>query len=139
MPVATIGVDPSQRESIVDRIAKDGEMSEELAESCFEETLKFLVVSQSTEARVSPSKLIDVGWHAFILHTRTYTDFCLEQFGRYVHHQPTPGSNSDGYLRARSLAKEMFGELDVRFWPESGAGPCAPDSDCHDDDSCDAV
>jgi hypothetical protein len=35
-----------------------------------------------------PSKVVDEAWHAFILHSREYTQFCDRAFGRYLHHAP---------------------------------------------------
>lgn len=35
-----------------------------------------------------PSKAADALWHAFILDTRAYHDFCESAFGRYFHHLP---------------------------------------------------
>ncbi len=32
--------------------------------------------------------IIDEIWHEFILVTEHYTDFCNENFGRYIHHPP---------------------------------------------------
>ena len=35
-----------------------------------------------------PSKLADEAWHAFILHTRAYDDWCKAAFGKLMHHTP---------------------------------------------------
>lgn len=35
-----------------------------------------------------PSKVVDIGWHEFILHTRVYQQFCYLANGRYIHHCP---------------------------------------------------
>ncbi|MCE2658665.1 MAG: glycine-rich domain-containing protein [Rubrivivax sp.] len=35
-----------------------------------------------------PSKAADTLWHAFILDTQAYSDFCQEAFGAYFHHIP---------------------------------------------------
>jgi hypothetical protein len=34
------------------------------------------------------SPLVDEVWHAHILHTQDYADFCRTAVGRFVHHQP---------------------------------------------------
>lgn len=36
-----------------------------------------------------PSKAVDALWHAFILDTRGYADFCRRAFGRMLHHRPS--------------------------------------------------
>lgn len=156
-----------QNPSVVHRVAKEEGISEEAAERYFEGTLQFLKVASIAGAPVSPSLPIDAAWHAFILHTRDYAEYCQERFGRFIHHQPTVGvSNRDNYLRARAIAEERFDNLDPTIWPVKAkkvsacsdpdgecTGQCGPenagkvlatvgdcnDSDCHDDDSCDAV
>lgn len=35
-----------------------------------------------------PSRIVDVVWHEFILHTRDYHNFCQQGFGYYFHHNP---------------------------------------------------
>ncbi len=35
-----------------------------------------------------PSRIVDNYWHEFILHTRSYSHFCQEAFGRFIHHTP---------------------------------------------------
>lgn len=35
-----------------------------------------------------PSKVVDELWHAFILYTRDYRDFCAKAFGRFLDHTP---------------------------------------------------
>jgi hypothetical protein len=50
-----------------------------------------------------PSKVVDALWHAFILHTRAYDDFCRQAFGRFLHHTPSAAmgrsTNSNAGLR----------------------------------------
>jgi hypothetical protein len=52
-----------------------------------------------------PSKAVDAYWHAFILHTRAYAQWCELAVGRFVHHTPAEalGGNAgenDGLRRA---------------------------------------
>lgn len=37
-----------------------------------------------------PLLIIDEMWHNFILHTKHYYKFCLQNFKRIIHHDPTP-------------------------------------------------
>jgi hypothetical protein len=51
-----------------------------------------------------PSQIVDDAWHAFIIDTRAYADFCRQAFGRFLHHTPaqamaTPTSGSRGLRR----------------------------------------
>ncbi len=36
-----------------------------------------------------PSKAVDALWHAFILDTRSYAEFCQRAFGHMLHHRPS--------------------------------------------------
>ena len=36
----------------------------------------------------APSRLVDIAWHAFILYTMDYANFCQVNFGRFLHHIP---------------------------------------------------
>jgi hypothetical protein len=35
-----------------------------------------------------PSRVVDDAWHAFVVDTRAYEDFCRRAFGAYLHHTP---------------------------------------------------
>ena len=77
-------------EYVIKRLMKDQQMSREEAELLFQDMLKFLCLSGArTGVMLTPPHQIDVAWHAFILFTLDYTNFCQKYFGRYLHHQPS--------------------------------------------------
>lgn len=56
-----------------------------------------------------PSQVVDDAWHAFILFTRAYDQFCSRAFGRFLHHTPaeamsSPSVGQQGIKRAWRLA-----------------------------------
>jgi len=56
-----------------------------------------------------PSQVVDDAWHAFILFTRGYQQFCRRAFGRFLHHTPAEAMSSptlagEGIKRAWRLA-----------------------------------
>lgn len=56
-----------------------------------------------------PSQVVDDAWHAFILYTRGYEQFCSRAFGRFLHHTPaeaisSPNLGHQGIKRAWRLA-----------------------------------
>lgn len=56
-----------------------------------------------------PSQVVDDAWHAFILFTRGYQQFCHRAFGRFLHHTPAEAMSSptlagEGIKRAWRLA-----------------------------------
>lgn len=73
------------RQTILD--ANPG-MSDELASRILEEALKFVAACSRYEAvGLAPSRIVDEGWHALILHTATYAELCTS-LGHFVHHFP---------------------------------------------------
>ncbi|MCB2378640.1 hypothetical protein LGH70_13650 [Hymenobacter sp. BT635] len=41
--------------------------------------------------------MLDEMWHAFILFTYEYTQFCHSRFGMYMHHRPTTKAEKDAF------------------------------------------
>jgi hypothetical protein len=60
-----------------------------------------------------PSRLVDEAWHQFILDSITYTQFCEQAFGGYLHHRP---DEAMGTPMGDALAET------VRAWDRSQAG-----------------
>jgi hypothetical protein len=74
---------------LIDRIVKEWRMSRPLAERTMDQALGYLrLCGAHLEETFSPSPLVDIGWHIFILHTRAYTEFCDGLAGHYIHHTP---------------------------------------------------
>ncbi|WP_030777408.1 glycine-rich domain-containing protein [Streptomyces sp. NRRL S-920] len=64
------------------------DMSEEMAGRIVEEALKFVMACAAYPAEgLAPSRIVDEGWHALILHTAMYAELC-ERLGNFVHHYP---------------------------------------------------
>ncbi|MBK9493922.1 MAG: hypothetical protein IPO08_05155 [Xanthomonadales bacterium] len=71
-------------------------LSTQEADVIFADMLRFLWMNQRLRASENsetvpidgPLRIIDEMWHAFILHTRSYAEFCEKYFGRFLHHQP---------------------------------------------------
>ncbi|MEV8623425.1 hypothetical protein [Streptomyces sp. NPDC051079] len=74
---------------VVHLVMRDTEgIEQRFAERIVDESLKFVATAASTRgAGLRPSKLVDLGWHALILHTSLYAKLCAAQ-GRFVHHIP---------------------------------------------------
>lgn len=70
------------------------------AREIFEETKKWLYLASKSEDSVfidEPLQIIDEMWHTFILHTRQYYDFCISNFKKLIHHQPTPRYEKEAF------------------------------------------
>ncbi|TWP52194.1 hypothetical protein FKR81_11500 [Lentzea tibetensis] len=68
---------------------------------------------------LSPSWLVDIGWHAFLLHTREYAEFCQRVAGRFIHHVPTdePGGTTTGHTIEAIRASGFT--VDETLWENS--------------------
>ncbi len=63
-------------------------MDEATADRIVVEALKFMdAAARFSTVRLTPSNVVDEGWHALILHTNLYQRLC-ERLGRFVHHWP---------------------------------------------------
>lgn len=75
---------------LVARIEKDESVPEALAGRIMDQALAFLqLCAAEPEGHYSPSQLVDVGWHTFILYTREYAVFCEKVAGHFIHHAPS--------------------------------------------------
>ncbi|MET7617125.1 hypothetical protein [Streptomyces sp. NPDC005408] len=64
------------------------DMAEGMAGRIIEEALKFVAAcSRYSMVGLAPSRIIDEGWHALILHTAMYAELC-GSLGGFVHHFP---------------------------------------------------
>ena len=79
---------------------------------------------------IAPSRIVDEGWHALILHTAVYARLC-ERLGRFVHHypeRPDEGRQTPGVLdRTAALMSATGYSPDPELWtlPAEGRVPVA--------------
>lgn len=96
-----------------------------LAERIIGQTVAFLIAGTTTEAPLSPSEQVDWGWHAFLLRTQAYQEFCDRHAGRFLHHHPgvSDAAETGGpkLVRNRTLAAISAAgfAVDEALWPES--------------------
>jgi hypothetical protein len=65
-------------------------MAPEMAGAILEDALAFVATAaRNPGVGLVPSRVVDEGWHALILHTSIYWNLCL-RFGNFVHHIPEP-------------------------------------------------
>ncbi|MET9292616.1 hypothetical protein [Streptomyces sp. NPDC003077] len=64
-------------------------MDEDTAGRVVTEGVKFVVTCAQVGRQVpmAPSRVVDEGWHALLLHSQLYADLC-GRFGEFVHHYP---------------------------------------------------
>ena len=112
------------------RVERDAKVDREHAERIMRQALAFLVAcARNPEVPLSPSKAVDHGWHAFILHTREYADFCGRIAGHFIHHAPEDpgGERVDAVARNERTVEVMRRSglpVDEELW-DVGLAACS--------------
>ena len=98
------------------RLVSEGVIPLELVDTAIREFRRYLVVILHATGSVGMiSPIVDEVWHAFILHTKDYADFCNDMSGEYLHHAPnTPMSPSEPTAVPNFVNgyNKLFGDLD---------------------------
>jgi hypothetical protein len=100
-----------ENEEIVASFRASYGVSLEDARELFEETKKWLWLCGTRPRTMrltvfGPMKMLDEMWHTFILFTREYTEYCMENFGFYVHHAPTTRAEAEQYRQRAAASPE---------------------------------
>jgi hypothetical protein len=66
--------------------------------------------AQQGQVRGQPSKAVDAYWHAFILDTRSYAEWCERTLGRFLH-RSAPADAPAAPVRARHEAGHPRGSI----------------------------
>ncbi|MFG2638558.1 glycine-rich domain-containing protein [Streptomyces sp. NPDC048362] len=97
------------------------DMPASLASRIVEEALKFVAAcSANPGAGLVPSRIVDEGWHALIVHTSMYAELC-ERLGdgRFIHHAPGYGPENwdpSAIDRTRAAIEGLGWDTDRELW-----------------------
>lgn len=126
-------IDQKLWDRLVNRIAKSEGIEILLARRILNEALGFLRLCALEPNRFhSPSPLVDIGWHAFILYTHEYAEFCEKLAGRFIHHTPNDEGEDRSSTRTVSAMRTNGIAVDEMLWvgePDCGGRPCT-NGDC---------
>jgi hypothetical protein len=116
--LAEIALAHPPQEFLIEKFAKDHGYAEADARALFEDVKKFLLLGSIVSASPAPSLPIDQMWHAFILFTKDYAEFC-DKVGGFIHHRPLPSTSDHQPPIEPTLAlmTAAYGELSDTFWP----------------------
>jgi hypothetical protein len=133
-------VDQQLWERLVKRIIKDEDIQRTLAERIMNQALAFLLLcAREPDGKFSPSPLVDIGWHTFILYTLPYSDFCDQVSSRFIHHAPSDVDGVDyatGNIARTVVALHTHGfAVDEPLWANTRQD-CSADGDCASGDGC---
>ncbi|MFD4554383.1 hypothetical protein ACFWP5_08635 [Streptomyces sp. NPDC058469] len=96
--------------------------------------LVFVMGSTGEGASMAPSQQVDPGWHTLVLHTDWYANWCQEQFGYFLHHQPNSKTRTGGLMTSVVGKIRAAGfEVDDQLWgtaAECNAPACCGDGPC---------
>jgi hypothetical protein len=104
-------------------------MDKDRASRIVVEALKFVATAaKCPESQMRPSKLVDMGWHALILHTARYAELCA-RLGRFVHHIPDQPPSAHGGTGSLHQTQDLMAAAgyppDRTLWlRSSGAAEC---------------
>ncbi|MGV9344276.1 glycine-rich domain-containing protein [Streptomyces spiralis] len=127
-------VDPEVTDRLTRRITADhSAIDDATARRIVGQAAAFIAASgRQPSQSLAPSKLVDIGWHTFILHTVDYAAFCQRVVGRFVHHVPTdedeqvPGGAQATRERTLTAIHAAGYTVDAELW-----GAAADCSQCH--------
>jgi len=109
-----------QNHEVVARISEDIKCSLEEAQCIFEDTKRFLYLcAKHRDSVMFPTPMIDVGWHAFILFTKEYAEFCEMYSGGFIHHWPSrkdKPSDPESVISTIDALQEDFPESPSVNW-----------------------
>ncbi len=77
-----------QHEELVHRISRDHSVDVATARDWFKQGLDYLYRAATASYPISPNASADNAWHAFLLYSRDYREFCQGMFGRFIDHCP---------------------------------------------------
>lgn len=136
-------ISPELFDRLTHRIVTDDKLDQRLAERVLDQALAFLATcAPNTNGRLVPSRLVDIGWHTFLLHTRDYAAFCDQVAGRFLHHVPTEPEDPTAHgeparaalARTVTAIEENGFVIDPDLWPRSAGADCTGcHNGCHDD------
>lgn len=99
--------------------------------SAEEAHLRYFVMTGCVDKPLAPSPEGDEYWHAMLMHTRLYGPWCVQYFGRMVHHVPSTGEShpTPAFLREQyELGKFFFGEDNNPY--RAASGHCSNSHGC---------
>lgn len=83
--------------------------------------------------RHAVSRQVDPFWHAHVLFTRPYSDFCQHLYGHYIHHTPLDPDDQKMvahvtklYNYTLEIYQKIFTSVDPNWWPDLSLGSFGP-------------
>ncbi|CDR15079.1 glycine-rich domain-containing protein [Streptomyces iranensis] len=140
MSHGTALLDTDDRSGVIKTVMDNNpDMAESMAGRIVDEATKFVIAASCSPGKnLTPSRVVDEGWHALILHTYLYSSLCARR-GGYVHH--TPGYNPRNYdpailERTKDRLSQLGFEVDAELWGPPGKDPAVVAAKCQHTEEC---
>ncbi|MEV5885688.1 hypothetical protein AB0L74_23720 [Streptomyces sp. NPDC052020] len=126
-------ISPTLRTDLITMVREDywPEMTDDQGARGVNQLAAFLAVAANTTEKAAPSLRVDLFWHAFVLHTKPYADFCQALGGGFIHHVPdrsnaghNPAEGRAAMRRTAEMIRAAGFHTDAEFWPINGAADC---------------
>lgn len=96
------------------------------------EMLKYLHLVSIAKQPLSPSHVVDLIWHEFILFTRYYNDFCFHNYSRFIHHTPSANEDPSNFYKTLKFyiltfnkpPEKIWGNMATAEWNSANCGTC---------------
>ncbi|MFJ1594286.1 hypothetical protein ACIOD0_29180 [Kitasatospora albolonga] len=125
-------IDPALFDSIADFTVTHFGQDRAKAERATDQALAFVATVATATVKMVPSDDVDAAFHAFILHTTAYREFCETYVGRFLEHNPRPGAGGRVLEEVQGTAHAMkaagFMVLDD-LWTVNGESAAQCDAD----------
>jgi hypothetical protein len=120
--------------AVVARYVADHNATPAQSEEVWTAWKQFAATCHLMEGRKTTSKPVDDMWHTFLLHSRSYAEFCAKFLdGHFLHHEPSADEESPAYYeKTRGFAEAVFGSINDYVWPKQtpGMARCLSGGDC---------
>ncbi|GAB2923743.1 glycine-rich domain-containing protein [Streptomyces mayteni] len=125
-------ITPELKGDLITMVREDSwpELTDEQGERGVNQVVAFLAVAANSTERVTPSLRVDLFWHALVLHTKQYAEFCAALGSGFIHHVPDRGNSHNpaegraAMRRTAELIRSAGFDADPEFWPINGAADC---------------
>ncbi|MEC7762511.1 MAG: hypothetical protein VX874_11445 [Pseudomonadota bacterium] len=121
------GFGPEGRHAFEALLGSQEHLGEREAALWVREYLRFIYLTQLTNAPLTPSVKVDVVWHLHLMQREDYWEhFCAGVLGKPLHHREATGAgeakrHAEQYLHTLALYEQEFGEPPVTIWARKRA------------------
>lgn len=114
--------DPTAQRPFSTRLRDANQWTDEFTAEAIGEYRKFMFLCRVAGHPLTPSVVVDSVWHMHLLYSRNYLAFCEKVIGRFVHHDPGKGNDTESerfskqYIATLVAYRKHFGSPPESIW-----------------------